>query len=261
MCYSALHYNNTIYMKEDRNVWKELLELKTEVLTQIAGSSHDNAKLRDLTEWLGRELDLEAKHKGLFSEAEHLIAARQKPVVERRKNKSDAKQNDGGHQPVNGADSETGNEWTLASLGKQERARVARRAYFARQTEKGKTYRQVGRIYYRNEEGTTTGITFSSDKGGGSWFLNLKADAFQECVFLCQTGPRSVKVIHLPKAFVERHGRYFSKDRKDEIKFNFVLDGQRWLLEVPQPVGPIDVTSFVEREELICARNDYVRYV
>ena len=145
----------------------------------------------------------------------------------------------------------------MQQLRQSERARVARRAYFDRQKEKGKTYRQVGRIYYRNDEGTTAGITFSSDKGDGSWFLNLKAGAFQECVFLCQTGSKSVKVIHLPKAFVERHERHLSKDRKNEIKFNFVRDGGKWLLEIPQPVGPVDVTSFVEREELVCARNDY----
>src|SRR5439155_26856563 len=129
-------------MKENGDVWKELLSQKAEVLRGIAGPS-DNAKLRIWTEWLSRELDLEAKHKGLLLEAERLIAERQQPVVE---------------IPGSGAqlqltEGKTKNEWTLADLPKRERARLARDVYFARQKEKGKNYRKVRRIYYRSDEG------------------------------------------------------------------------------------------------------------
>jgi len=226
------------------DIWNELLNQKGAVLSGIATSSHDNAKLRELTEWLQRELDLEAKHKGILSEAERLIAERQK--------RSDIS----AKTPQPSSNSVSDSEWTFADLPKGERARIARQAYFERQQERGKFYKKVGRIYYRNGDGVVLGITFSSDNGG-NWFLNLKANDFQEAVLMCQSVPRSVRAIHLLTEFFNKHEKQLSEDRKGEVKFNFVRDGNRWLLEVPQPIGMLDVTKYADPEELICKRLEF----
>jgi hypothetical protein len=232
-------------MKNHQSSWNELLIEKAAVLTGIAESGHDNAKLRELNEWLRRELDLEAKHKGILSEAERLVTERQRQAEPRPV-----------ERPHVGTSPATEGEWTFAALEKGERARVARRAYFKRQAERGHTYAKVGRIYYRNGDGVVLGITFSSDNGG-TWFLNLKANQFQEAVLLCQSGPRSVTVIHLPKEFLDKYGKQLSADKKEEIKFNFLRNGNKWLLEVPQPTGTVDVTAYVDPQELPCIRLDY----
>src|SRR5689334_19604850 len=61
------------------DAWAELLAVKTTVLTEMGASADDNAKLRGLTDWLRRELDLEAKYKGLLAEADRLLAERRSP--------------------------------------------------------------------------------------------------------------------------------------------------------------------------------------
>jgi hypothetical protein len=231
-------------MTGTRDVWTELLTQKAEIRQAIARSNHDNTKLRELTDWLGRELDLEARYKGLLSEAERLIAQR-RPVADRSAAGDQFKRIDSAG-------------WTFAGLEKGERARLARSAYFDQQREMGKTYAKVGRIYYRGEDGAILGVTFSSDKGGKSWFLNLKANEFQEAVLLCQTGPRSVKAIHLPRTFIDRYAKQLSEDNKGEVKFNILREAGKWLLEVPQPVGPVDVSSYLSREELTCRRREYI---
>jgi hypothetical protein len=187
---------------------------------------------------------LEAKYKGLLSEAERLIAERLSLIA-------DSPRMQGAAQPIRPAAGET---WTLADLGKGERARIARHAFFARQREKGKSYTKVGRIYFRSDEGVVLGITFSSDKGNGYWFLNLKEGEFQEAVLLCQTGPRSVRALYLPKIIVNKYAGQMSEDHKGEIKFNVRRQEDKFLLDIPQPVGPVDVTSHFDGEELECHR-------
>jgi len=226
-------------MTENKNVWQELLSQKAEVVAGIAGSGQDKAKLRELAESLGRELELEARYQGFLSEAERLTAERQRKAVQNSEENEGAK-----------ADT----EWTFASLEKGERARVACRAYLARQKERGKSYTKTGRIYYRNGDGVVLGVTFSSDNGG-TWFLNLKKNQFQEAVLMCQSGPRSVTAIHLPREFVEKYGKHFSEDKKGQVKFNFLRDGNKWLLDVLQPIGKLDVTKYADPKELVCTRT------
>src|SRR5580698_7572047 len=61
----------------EKDVWAEMLAIKASTLTEIGGGGCTNADLRNLTAWLQRELDLEARHKGLLAEAEKLVAERQ----------------------------------------------------------------------------------------------------------------------------------------------------------------------------------------
>ncbi len=236
--------NHIRTMTVNNETWTKLLEQKADILTKIAVSGQDNAGLRLMTEWLGRELDMEAKYKGLISEAEQLIAEHSSP-----KSGSSLM-----HREAKSSNQLADEKWTLSELGKAERAQLARRAFFARQKEKGKTYTKVGRIYFRNEEGVVVGITFSSDEGSGSWFLNLTRGKFQEAVLLCQTGPRTVRALNLPKIIIAKYADQMSQDHKGMIKFNIRRQGNKYLLDIPQPIGPLDVTSHFDADELVCHR-------
>ena len=161
--------------------WSEFRgQAQSAVIAEIGNCSNDNARLRQLTEWVRRELDLESKHKGILSDAERLIADWQKEVNGGIGDKSKAE-----------ANSETEMDWTFSSISKQERVKVARQSYFKWQEElgnhcvliKGKT------IYRREKDGIAFGITYSSDKGGKAWFLGLPENLFQEAILLCQYGP------------------------------------------------------------------------
>jgi hypothetical protein len=237
-------------MTNTTDIWNELLAQKAAVLAGIGDSRHDNVKLRQLTEWIRRELDLESKHKSILSEAECLIAERQRGVTEGSAKK-----------PKSKADLEAEAGWKFADLSKQERVKVARRSYFKRQEELGNHCEQVkGKTIYRRKiDGAEFGITFSIDKvdkGVKKWFLGLPKNLFQEAVLLCQCGPRSVKVIHLPKEFCEIYGKQLSVGKKGQVKFNILREGNKWRIEVPQPVGVLDVTNYADSDELVCSRYD-----
>jgi hypothetical protein len=234
-------------MKKNENIWEMLNEQKAEVRAKIGACGEDHGTLRNLTEWLRRELDCEAKYNVLVSEAKQLVAERSAPVAENASAQQKLRQKETG-----------GNTWTFADLPKSERGRVARLAFFDQQKKKGKTYMKVGRIYYKNGEGIVQGVTFSSDKGNGSWFLNLKADGFQDGILLCQTGPRSIKAVYLPKTIFQKYGHRMSKDHKGMVKFNLRCEGEKFILDVPQPVGPVDVTTYVDAEELECRRSEFI---
>jgi hypothetical protein len=233
-------------MKHSTDIWNDLLAQKAAVLAEIGTRSNDNVKLRRLTEWIRRELDLESKHNGILSEAERLIAEQQNggpdENVEKTRPKSDLEA-----------------AWTFGDLSKQERVKVARRSYLKRQEEIG-NYCERGKgktVYRRKTDGIVLGLTFSIDyEKGKAWFLGLPKDSFQEAVLLCQCGPRSVKILHLRKDFCERYARHLSVDKNGQVKFNILREGNKWLIEVPQPIGELEVTNYADSGELVCSRYD-----
>lgn len=97
-----------------------------------------------------------------------------------------------------------------------------------------------------------SGLTFSSEKKDkkGTWFLNLQQGEFDEAVLLCEITGDAVLPVSLPKGFLDRSGRSLSRDSKRQIKFNVVRQNNRYFLQIPDPVGPVDVTENVDREIL-----------
>ena len=147
--------------------------------------------------------------------------------------------------------------WTFPNLEERERALVARKAFFAHQRSLGTTFRREprsDRYYRRVGDGLLLGITYSSRNENRKWWFNLTEDHFREAVFLCACGPRSVKIIHLPKDFLDRWQRLLhTREINHEVEFNFSQEGPKWLFHVPQPTGPLDVTQFAEPGELDCS--------
>jgi hypothetical protein len=235
-------------MKNPSKIWTELQAQKAVVLAKIASSSNDNNKLRNLTEWIRRELDWESKYAGIFSEAERLITEQQGKSVEE----------------TNGSSKITANmkaeeKWNFDDLSKQERVKVARRSYLKRLEESNILCEQIkGKTIYRKKnDGVVFGVTFSIDKESKHWFLGLPEKSFQEAVLLCQSGSQSAKVIHLKKEFCEKFARHLSVDKNGQVKFNILRDGNKWLIEIPQPIGVKDITDSVESNELVCVRHDF----
>ena len=158
--------------------------------------------------------------------------------------------------------------WTFSNLERRKRALVARKAFFARQRSLGNTFRREpssDRYYERVGDGLVLGITYSSQNENGKWWFNLTEGHFREAVFLCRCGPRSVKVIHLPKDFLDRWQRLLSRNSREiidgdetchEVEFTFSKEGQKWLFHVPGPTGALDVTQYAEPGELDCSSFD-----
>jgi hypothetical protein len=236
-------------MTNPSKIWNELQSQKAVVLSKIANSSDDNNKLRNLTEWIHRELDLETKYNGIFSEAERLIAEQLNEKPEGISGKPNRK-----------AGLEVEADWTFYDLSKQERVKIARRAYFKRLEQSGIRFEQVkGKtIFRRKSDDVSVGVTFSIDKTktDKEWFLGLPEKSFQEAVLLCQSDSRSVKVVHLKKEFCEKFAQHLSVDKNGQVKFNILRDGNKWLIEIPQPIGVKDITDSVESNELVCIRHD-----
>jgi hypothetical protein len=235
------------------DIWEALLALKATVLTEMGASRDNNAKLRPLADWLGRDLDLEAKYRGLVTEAERLIGERSQPAAE--------------GVPANTLIASGGRpEMLLEEISKtagKAGANDFRHAYLMREKGRGRNLTEVGHICYRNAEGVVLGVTFSSSKSRGSlsstWFLNLKDKRFQEAVLLCQTGADTAEVVHLPRAFIERFGPRLSRDKKGEVKFNLARPNGRFRLDITKPTGWVDVDEYAEHEPL--KRETMERYV
>ena len=247
--------NTKEHLKPD--AWNELIGIKNEIIEEMSKCKNETAKLRQLNDWLRRELDLESRHQGILAEADRLI------------NERKGRDGQGGQH---GDDKELGNSREPAQLntrggpnlrrtGGKERARECRAAYIEREKRRGKNLVKIRSAYYRNDAGSVVGITFSSEKKDkkGAWFLNLQDGQFQEAVLLCETSSDSVQAVHLPKHFLEKIGRDLSKDDKGQVvKFNVLRQNGRFSLQIPEPVGPVDVTEFVDGEPFICPHSSNI---
>ncbi len=233
---------NSTKLKPDS--WNELITIKHEIIGEMHAFKNETAKLRLLNDWLRRELDLESRYQGLLAEAERLINER---------NDRDGQQMP---EPVPG----DAGEQTSQRIGAKERASAYRTAYVVREKRRGKNLIKVRSAYYRNDVGVIVGITYSSEKKlkKDAWFLNLQDKQFQEAVLLCETGPNSAQAIHLTAPFFEKYGRTLSKDEKRQVKFNVLRLHGRFYLQIPEPVGSVDVTEYVDGEPLICSPGSTV---
>ena len=81
---------------------------------------------------------------------------------------------------------------------------------------------------------------------------------FEEAVLLCEVSRDTVQVIHLPKSFFERYGRQTSRDRNGQVKFNVAARDGRFSVQVPDPIGWIDVTEYADTKPLICPRFEHI---
>jgi len=238
---------NDYEFDSDPDTWQSLQASKTLVLQQMAGSRNDNAKLSALTDWLRRELDLEAKYKSLLNQAAGLVAEQQSPSATSGRQESPVA------EPAQG--DETG------QMSGREMANAFRQAYLTRQKENGNHFVKIGRIYYRARQGAIVGITASAEEkrtNESTWFLNLKEGEFHEAVLLCQTAPLAARPIHLPKAFIDTHSKRFSRDEKGKVKFNVARRNDRFWVHIPGDVGWVDVQQFVEEEVRAAAPPEYL---
>jgi hypothetical protein len=228
--------------------WSELEILKEAVIKEMDKRKNETAKLRQLNDWLRRELDLESRHLGFLAEVETLVTER------RQEGRQDSHIGKDNYLNQETADKDDLVTEGLQQPGGKQRAHECRTAYVGREKKRGKNLMHVRSAYYRNDVGQIVGITFSSEKRDkkGTWFLNLKDEQFQEAVLLCEMSQDSVQVIHLPKRFLDKYARNMSKDHKGQVKFNVTRSNGRFYLLIPEPVGSVDVMEYVDSEPLVC---------
>ncbi len=233
------------------DAWIQLENLKGEVIKEMNARKKETAKLRQLNDWLRRELDLESRHLGFLAEVESLL------TEHRREPRQESHSGEDQHLNQEEADDDLVTEG-LKQPGGKERAQECRIAYVGREKKRGKNLMHVRSAYYRNDAGHIVGITFSSEKKDkkGTWFLNLKNEQFQEAVLLCEMSQDSVQAIHLPKRFLDKYARNMSRDHKGQIKFNVTRLNSRFSLLIPEPVGSVDVMEYVDRELLLCPHQE-----
>jgi hypothetical protein len=230
-----------------------LLTFKAEVIAELSHCKNDRAKQQKLTHWLQRELDLEGRQESLWEEMKVLAAERQEVAnIIKNRNAEFA-----GTGESNGGDIESA-ESALRPGGK-ERAAECRAAYLEREKFRGRALTKIRGIYYKGPAGLSVGITWSGESDQ-TWFFNLKDGRFHEAVLLCENGQASVQALRLPRPFLDQYGRKLSRDKNGMVKFYIQLRGGRMQLQVPEPVGWVDVTPFMDAENLNCSHEKYKRY-
>ena len=140
--------------------------------------------------------------------------------------------------------------------GGKAKAREFRSAYLSREKRRGRNLVNTGSIYFRDDKGSALGVTFASEKNN-TWFLNLLKGRFSEAVLICQTKPDLAQVVKLPHDFLNRYGGQMSRDQKDEVKFFLERRDGRFWLQIPEPVGWVDVNLYVDNEPLV---NEPLQY-
>jgi hypothetical protein len=234
---------------EKTNSWNKLLSLKDRVRKEaemLVRKDEMMPKFLQTADWLRRVLDLETRHQELLAQAERLISELDRPQTQNEKSLAARGENEAA---------------TSQRFGGKPRAEECAFAYVARERKRGKILREVSRGYYSTDTGLIIGITASENKDKKDvWFLNRKDGQFQEAVLLCEKDRDSVYVIHLPKSFLDRHTRQMSRDKKGQIKFNIERRNGTFSLQVPKPIGRLDVTDYVESEPLICPRRGIAEF-
>ncbi|MGD0745600.1 MAG: hypothetical protein ABSA45_10635 [Verrucomicrobiota bacterium] len=237
--------NTTLY----HGKWSDLLTLIDDVHkeAETAARKKETAKLLKATDWLRRATELQTRHSELLKQAERLVLER---------HGSDDTTSIGKLVNLDSDDSTSAS----ADFGGKFRADECRAAYLDRERKNGNPLNRVRRSYFKNAAGLTVGITYSSEDRSKScpWFLNLLDGQFDEAVLLCETTKEAVQVIHLPKTFLDRYGKQMSRGKKGQLKFNVSKRNGRFSLQVPDPVGWIDITDYTEKEPLTCPHLEFV---
>lgn len=237
-------------LNENENAWRELVAIRDEVLQEMPASKNDRAKLREMSEWLRRELDLESRYQGLLGEAAKLVTGR--PTMKAGQGQAKPTTTE-----IESVVSAAGGQEEVRRSGGKDRARQFRTAYIAREKVRGRNLTRLRSVYYRTPAGSVLGITYSGEKQG-TWFLNLQDGAFQEAVLLCEIGAETAEVVHLPKAFFDQYGGQLSQDGKGQTKFNLARRNGRFFLQIPGPTGWVDVQEYVDHEPLAYQPDEYV---
>lgn len=241
-------------MKTDDNSsrdWSNFLALIGEVHRQaeIAARKVQTDKLLETADWLRRAKEIKMKYEELLKQSERLVLERSEPDHKRAATEK---------QP---SSSQSGNETpTTRNFGGKYRADECRAAYLDKERERGVLLKRLRSSYFKNPAGLTVGITYSSEDRTKScpWFLNLLDSQFDEAVLLCEISKEAVQVIHLPKTFFDRYGKQMSRGKRGRIMFNVSKRNGRFRLQLPDPVGWLDVTDYTEKEPLTCPHLDLV---
>lgn len=231
--------------------WNSFLALMAEVHKQaeIAARKVETDKLLETADWLRRAKELKMKHEELLKQTERLVLER---------SGADSREVAAEKQPSPSQnDSEIPN---LKNFGGKYRADECRGAYLDRERRRGVLLKRLRRSYFKAAAGLTVGITYSSEDRTKScpWFLNLLDGQFDEAVLLCEISREKVQVIHLPKTFFDRYGKQMSHDKKGQVKFNVSKRNGRFFLQVPDPVGWMNIMDYTEKEPLLCPHLEFV---
>jgi hypothetical protein len=227
----------------ENNVWNKLLSAKDKVRREVemlVRKDEMMPKFLQTADWLRRVLDLETRHQELLMQAGRLVSELDKPQIQSGRS-------------IEAPEKIKNEASSLQRFGGKPRAEECTFAYVMREKKRRNILREVSRGYYSTNTGLIIGITASENKDKKDvWFLNRKAGQFQEAVLLCEKDRDSVYVVHLPKSFLDRHVQQMSRDKKGQIKFNIERRNETFSLQVPKPIGRLDVTNYVESEPLIC---------
>lgn len=227
----------------EKDIWNKLLSTKDKVRREaetLLRKDEMMPKFLQTADWLRRVLDLEARHQELLVQAGRLVSELDRPQIQ-------------GEKSIEAQKTTKNNATDLQRFGGKPRSEECTLAYVMRERKRGNILRKISRGYYSTNAGLIVGITASENKDKKDvWFLNRKDGQFQEAVLLCEKDRDSVYVVHLPKSFLDRHTRQMSRDKKGQVKFNVERRNGTFSLQVPKPIGRLDVTDYVEREPLIC---------
>jgi len=147
----------------------------------------------------------------------------------------------------------------MASGGKH-RAEQFRTAYYARRKLQGERLYYGESDYFTDETGRRVGVTWSAQGEDGKWFLNLMKGKFEEAVLLCQIRSDTSVAVRLPTEFMNRYWHSFSIDKNDEMKFHIGKERGIWNITLLKPIGPVEISEFVEKEPVVVQETDAVYF-
>lgn len=232
-------------------MWNDFQALINEVhkKAETAARKKQTDKLVETTDWLRRAKELETRHLELYRHVNKLTLEwnspiDEKPAIERPQNYSPG---------VNGMASSD-------DSGGRPRAHECRWAFVDREKKRGNPLKRFRGIYFKNAASLTIGITWSFEDKDKScpWFFNLREGQFDEAVLLCEINKEAVQVIYLPKTFLDRYAGQMSRGKNGRIMFNVGKWKGNFSLQLPNPVGWIDVSNYTEKEPLVCPHQEFV---
>jgi hypothetical protein len=216
---------------------------------ETAARKKQTDKLLEATDWLRRAQELESRHLELLRQVEKLTLEWDSPTDEKLTFE----------QPAN-FPSRTNEIVYSDDSGGKPRASECRGAFLDREKKRGNPLRRLRGSYFKNTAGLTIGITWSFESKDKScpWFFNLLEGQFDEAVLLCEINKEAVQVIHLPKTFLDRYAKQMSRGKNGRIMFNVGKRNGIFFLQLPNPVGWVDVSNYAEKEPLACPHVEFV---
>jgi len=237
--------------KEWASIWTNFQALVDEVHkeAETAARKKQTDKLLEATDFLRRAQELETRNLELLRHVNKLTHERNSAINENPLIERPASLSSGVNGIVSSDDS-----------GGKPRASECRGAFFDRERKLGNPLKRLRCSYFKNAAGLTIGITWSSEDKDKRcpWFFNLLEGQFDEAVLLCEINNDLVQVIHLPKTFFDRYAKQMSRGKKRRIMFNVGKRNGDFSLQLPNPVGWVDVSNYTEKEPLLCPHLEFV---